>query len=358
MDPRRLTRQNILDIIVESCDENKISSISNETIAERIGKSAGTVASHLTILEKEGTITRLQTPLRDEKTGRIKGTTRIIKVLKEQADVIPEKIWCTPGVNDIATTHPHIIHWLVNPEDGHKYSHGSEKKVKVKCEACGYEQEKMVCELCNSGFNCPICGGKISYPNKYIRAFLSQLPINNLIPEYKDNWTNNKVYDNYFEYNNQKYLVEVDGSQHNRNTQWSSLEDQQKNDELKNQLAEENGYHLIRLSCGRSRDYKIKETILDSEFNNIFDLSKIDWAECSKKAAMNLTYEICNYLNENPLAFNKEIAEHFHVGIDTVTDRIKKGNELGLLKDYDAEKRRIALSVLARERSKYEHSFS
>ena len=148
MDPRRMTRQNILDIIVENCNKNNECIMTNDEIAEKVGKKPGTVAAHLTILEKEGTISRSIEIIRNE-YGCVAGQKRTIKVFKKQADVIPEKIWCTPGVNDIATTHPEVIQFLVNKEDGHKYSHGSEKKVKIKCLNCEYETEKMVIELCN-----------------------------------------------------------------------------------------------------------------------------------------------------------------------------------------------------------------
>ena len=32
--------------------------------------------------------------------------------------------------------------------------------------------------------------------------------------EYKDKWTNGKIYDVYFEINNEKYVIEMDGAQH------------------------------------------------------------------------------------------------------------------------------------------------
>lgn len=350
MDPRKLIRQQVLDAIVNSCNENKESIITNEEVAEIIGKKPGTIAMHLTILEKEGTISRTQKSIRDEK-GHIKGCTRTIKVLKEKADELPEKIWCTPGVNDIATTHSEIIQFLVNKEDSYKYSHGSEKKIKIKCPDCGYEAEKMVIELCNSGFNCPICGDKISYPNKFIRAFLEQLPIQNLKFEYKDEWTKGKIYDNYFEYNKQKYLVEVDGNQHDRDTQWSTFEYQQENDNLKTQLAENNNYHLIRLSCGRSRNYKIEETLKESEFAQLFDLSNINWQICREKAISNKYIEICNYFNDNPDMPNYQITENLKISRETLTTALKRGVELGII-DYNANEKRARMTSLARQKNK------
>ena len=199
--------------------------------------------------------------------------------------------------------------------------------------------------------NFVICGDKISYPNKFIRAFLEQLPIQNLKFEYKDKWTQNKIYDNYFEYNNQKYLVEVDGNQHNRDTQWSTFEYQQENDNLKTRLAKDNNYHLIRLSCGRSRNYKLEEMLKTSEFAQIFDLSNINWQMCREKAITNKYIEICNYFNNNPNIPNYQIAENLNISRETVTTALKRGSELGII-NYDVKERQARMTSLAKQNKK------
>ena len=158
------------------------------------------------------------------------------------------------------------------------------------------------------------------------------------------------MYDNYFEYNGQKYVVEVDGGQHDRNTQWSSHEYQLNNDKLKDVLAEENGFVMIRIKCGRSRNYKIKETLLNSPFNELFDLSGIDWELCARKATENKVFEICNYYREHPNVSNAELKERFEVCDESICTALKRGKELGIV-DYDPVERQKRLSSLSKDKA-------
>ena len=314
------------DVLVANSIDG-VCTLSDTELGKIFGVKEGSIRSYLTQLTKSNSIKREVIAPRNN-AGQFT-SDRIRKIYTLQAPPEkPDKIFCQVGVNDIATTHPQIICFLKDQNDGYKYSHGSEKKVTVKCPICGLEKSMMVIELCNSGFNCPKCSDKVSYPNKFVRAFLEQLPIKNLKFEYKDVWTCNKIYDNYFEYLDQKYVVEVDGNQHKRDTQWSTYEWQKNNDDYKDQLAIDNNYHMIRIPCGRSRDYKIEETILNSEFNKIFDLSNIDWDYCRTKAVTNRTFDICDYVYANPNKKICEIAKHFQVSSQIVSTALKRGREL------------------------------
>lgn len=64
------------------------------------------------------------------------------------------------GINDIATTHPHILQHLVNKEDAYKYTCGSNKKIEVYCETCGEKRMMIVQNVVRYGTNCKSCAFK------------------------------------------------------------------------------------------------------------------------------------------------------------------------------------------------------
>ena len=203
------------------------------------------------------------------------------------------------GYNDIATTHPHLVKYFTNKDEAKMYSAGSHKRIKVTCPDCGEECEITIKNLTYYGFNCKICSDNISYPNKYLRALLKQLPIHDIEFEYYLEDNSLYRYDAYFTYKNQKYIIEMDGAFHYKETWFGSLEKTKHSDKEKDSLAIKNGIKLIRINCIRSIPEHIKNSILESELSYIFELKNIDWNLCEEFAANNLTKEICNYYNNN-----------------------------------------------------------
>ena len=76
------------------------------------------------------------------------------------------------GINDIATLRPDLVNYFDNIKDAQSSSLKSSKKHNLHCIYCGYQKVLSNNDLVNNGFSCPICGDKISYPNKFSRAFL------------------------------------------------------------------------------------------------------------------------------------------------------------------------------------------
>ena len=107
-----------------------------------------------------------------------------------------------------------MVKYFVDINDAYKYSKGSSKRVKLECPLCHKNKSMEICNLITRGFKCNYCSDTISFPNKFARAVLSQLPITNFKTEYSPKWISPKKYDNYFEYNNQKYILEMDGEFH------------------------------------------------------------------------------------------------------------------------------------------------
>ena len=182
----------------------------------------------------------------------------------------------------------------------------------------------MKCQKCTDGF---------SYPNKFGLALLKQLPVKNLQTEFSDEWTNNKRYDFSFEYGNIHYLLEMDGEMHYNMCFNQDLNEIKKNDKIKDELALVNNCKLIRINCMESDFQYIKSSILESELNNIFDLSLIDWGKIKKDCLKNKIIEINDYYNQNKNKTVAEIAAVFNLSYATVSKYLKICAEMNL-NDY------------------------
>lgn len=237
------------------------------------------------------------------------------------------------GINDVATTDPDILKYLKNIEDGHKYSRGSIKKIDFKCPICGKIKRMQISNFFYFGFRCEYCSDNVSAPNKFSRSFLSQLPITNLIPEYSPKWISPKRYDNYFEYNGNKYILEMDGGFHYMDNTYNeniTLEIVKEADSYKDKLAEEHGIKIIRIDCRSLNFIEIQKKIESSELSRIFDLSMIDWHKCQIDATKNLIIQACELFKNNTKV--KDIANIIGVNRQTVRKYLKKGNEIGIIK--------------------------
>ena len=74
----------------------------------------------------------------------------------------------------------------------------------------------------------------------------------------------------------------------------------------------------------------IKNSILNSELNKIFDLSKIDWLKCEEFALCNLVKSVCDYWNDKKdWETTADLEKIFKVGRTTIMDYLNKGRGLG-----------------------------
>lgn len=234
------------------------------------------------------------------------------------------------GFNDLATTRPDIARLLKDKNDGYKYTQNSHEKIDFICQNCGCERRKVIRDVCQDGFSCPMCGDGISYPNKFGRAFLEQLPIQNYECEYSPCWAGNYRYDNYFQYKNQEYILEMDGFLHYKESSLTnqSLEERQTIDVIKTNLAIKHGIHIIRIDCLEADCDYIKHSILESDLKNIFDLSGINWILCDSRAQKSLVKEACN-LYMSGIKVLKDIGDTLHIHRATVRKYLKRGAKFG-----------------------------
>jgi hypothetical protein len=234
------------------------------------------------------------------------------------------------GYNDMWTTRPDVAKLLKNPEDGYQYSCSSGIRLEFVCPDCKTVVDRKPCTISYYGFSCQVCSDNISYPNKFGRAFLKQLPIKNHKCEYQPDWAKPYSYDNFFEYNGNQYILEMDGGLHYRSGEafHKPLEERQRIDCLKTFLAIENGVNIIRINCLESNCEYIKDYILNSELKNIFDLSIIDWSLCDMLAQKNLVKEVCQ-LYQNGIQKLDKIAQELSIGLSTVSRYLKIGAKFG-----------------------------
>jgi len=160
--------------------------------------------------------------------------------------------------------------------------------------------------------------------------------------EYSPNWIKPLKYDNYFEFNGGKYILEMDGSFHKKdNTMSGQTKEQSKEiDDNKDLKAEEKGIKIIRIDCMESDIDYIKENILDSELNILFDLSLIDWFKCEEFALSNICKLSCGIKKNNPKMTATNISKMINMGKSTIIKYLKKGAKLGWC-DYDPKEENL-----------------
>lgn len=251
------------------------------------------------------------------------------------------------GFNDLYTTHPDLCNYLLDKNDGYKYSKSSKESVEWVCPQCNTHFKQIIADVvkCNN-ISCPCCSDGISYPNKFIFILLNEFidEIDYLEREYSPEWcifnnTNTRgKYDIYFIYKGMKYIVEMDGGLHYKeyNNNSLSLAEIKERDKEKNNLALQNNITIVRINC----DYDYPENRLEYIVNNIkksilsdiFDLTNVDFNEINKKCEKSIIIKSGELWNEG---YNsKEIRELLNIGETTVASYLKRCANMGLI-TYD-----------------------
>lgn len=251
------------------------------------------------------------------------------------------------GYNDIATTHPHLIEYFNDIEDAHTHTCSSNKKAELKCPNCGHTKAMQISKLTHRGFSCDLCSDGISYPEKLMASILTKLNIEFTKQMSFDNGEHR--YDFYLpQYN---VILETHGIQHyEQSPRGRSLEEEQKNDEYKRELAINNGilnenYHEI--DCRHSTLEWCRPNIEKalSSYADISILTDEDWKEVDLQAQKSLKIEVCKYWKENKNVNDsltpQQVADVFGVGAGTVQRYLNWGNTNGFC-IYDGEEEKKA----------------
>ena len=260
-----------------------------------------------------------------------------------ESDLFVKKTGCScccsrttvKGVNDIATTHPHLVRYFKNKDEAFLYCACSNHCPELICPTCGTIKTKLALRtLTRHGFGCQTCSDGISYAEKFVNSFLKQLNV-----EYKPQltrttyqWCNGYRYDFWFKFNNEEYIIETHGLQHyEKQNNWN--DNVEENDRIKQQLANDNGFnneHYIVLDCRYSDLDWIKNSIINSVISHLFDLSKIDWCICHEMALKTLVRDVCEYWEKNKYIgiTTVDVAKHFQISSKTIRLYLHQGNDL------------------------------
>ena len=135
-----------------------------------------------------------------------------------------------------------------------------------------------------------------------------------------------------------------------------SLEETVYRDKMKNVLAKENGYKLIRIDCEYPSDIEkrfkiVKNNILDSELSKIFDFSNVDFDNIDK-FCLNDSYvtDVAKLWNKG--LSPKQIETEMKLSSVTVGRYLKICKRLDLC-DYSPEKSKIRGNYASSQRSPY-----
>lgn len=184
-----------------------------------------------------------------------------------------------------------------------------------------------------------------SYSEKIMYCLLCELDCDFTKEKSDFKWLKpwNKRYDFYFEKDGQEYIIETHGGQHYTNKGFSSLggrtlEEEQENDKFKKELALKNNIkeeNYIVIDCRKSELEFIKNNILHSRLNDVFDLDNVDWNEISLKSCTSEILKI-NNMYKNGLSI-MEISKITKYGRDTIRDYLQRCKDSNL-NDYDKSK--------------------
>jgi len=211
--------------------------------------------------------------------------------------------------NCIWTTHPEVAALLKYSSKGYELTKGSHKYEIFICPLCRNEKRMNVSNVIGNGIACSKCSDGISYPEKFLYSFLTQINIEfeiqktfeftKKVKHINSKISGNKKYDFYIP--SLSMIIEAHGAQHyeeNGFRNGRSLKDEIENDKLKEKLARKNNIDkYIVIDCKKSDLDYIKNNILKSLLNSSFDLSNVDWLKCHEYACSSRVKEVCEYFN-------------------------------------------------------------
>lgn len=239
--------------------------------------------------------------------------------------LFPKKI--VLGINTIWDKARWMCDLGISEEDAKNNFPQSADKIEVICPLCGNKKKCRIRTVYNDKTIGCICNDKQSYPEKFMYSILKQLDIE-FETQYSPKWIEGKRYDFYIPKFNT--IIEVHGEQHYRHTgRGRTLKEEQENDKLKEEIALSNGINYIVIDCRKSELDWIKDNILKSKLNNLFNLNSIDWIKCEKFAISNNLIKIaCEYKKDNPNMTYTEIGKIMGYERHAIKRWIEKGKKL------------------------------
>ncbi len=238
------------------------------------------------------------------------------------------------GYNDLWTTNPEVANMLNNPYYGYKYSKGATVKVDWRCPNCkDIVKRYPIQKATYYGLRCTKCSDNRSCGEKLVYNLLNNMGIDfeydRMLP-----WSDKKRYDFYI--SSLQTIIEVHGLQHYQDTKlgYEPLECIQNNDKYKQDLALNNGIKNYIIIDARNNDLNfIKSSIINSDLNNIIDISSVDWDVLFVDSSKSFILRICE-LYRSGIISSREIGKLLKISRTTVARYLKQASSYGWI-DYD-----------------------
>ena len=252
------------------------------------------------------------------------------------------------GINDVATTQPELVVYLHDKSLANSITRASDKLIDLECPICHTVKSGRMRDLGKHGFSCPKCSDGRTVPNKIMYLILEQSGFDfecevffkwcsfNL--PHKIGKKSHGVYD--FVIESEKLIIEMDGGLghgkrlHSRSE--TTLEETLYRDRMKDQLAYEHGYKVIRIDCDWTEDNKydyLYNSLCRSEIVHYIDIEHLNLKALFDEASnTSLVYESCVLWN-NGMSL-KNIGKQIKYGKATVRKYLRIGASVGLC-NYD-----------------------
>ena len=267
------------------------------------------------------------------------------------------------GINDIATTRPDLIIYVHDKTIIHNITRASYKEIELECPICHTIKKGKVKDLAKYGFSCNKCGDGRTIPNKLMYLILEENELE-FECEVKFDWCKFPVYQKKnmtygvydFVIESKKLIIEMDGGLghgkklHSRSAK--TLEETLYRDKMKDKLAYEHGYKVIRIDCDYTEDNKFDylfSSLHNSGISDYIDIDTVDLKILFDKANnTSLVKETCDLWNQGMSM--GEISQKIKYGKATVRKYLKLGTVIGLCEydnsvSYDRGKRQFSNGV-------------
>lgn len=239
------------------------------------------------------------------------------------------------GINDISTTNKKMFEMIKDKEFAYTHHDNSPDVTEFMCPICGFIVEKSPHYIKQYGLRCPHCSSGYSYGERFMMNLLDDIGIKYITQFSSKNakWCGKYRYDFYLK--DYDCIIEIQGDQHYRNTTWYSYENIHSIDLAKMELANRNVKKYILINARKSEFVHIKQSILDSELNQLLYLNNgnIDWEHIHQRTVV----PIIKLISEKYNNYSKNISvlsNFFHVSNPTIVYYLKEAALLGMC-DYD-----------------------
>lgn len=252
--------------------------------------------------------------------------------------------------NNIGVLYPEFLKYFKNKEDAFSLLPYSSKVVELVCPNCGTERTMLVSNLISEGFSCHVCGDGVSFPNKFVRFVLKEAGIS-FKSEWRTDWCKDYKYDIMIEPN---LLIEVDGCQHSNKKGWLvyNKKSQKKIDRIKDKLAKDNNFVIIRVNAYVSDGKYIFDNMKkDKILSEIIKFDNIDYKKCEREAQKSLVVEVCNYYNKTKKTI-RQIAKEFNLNVGTVSRYLNRWHKIGIC-DYVPKPSYINVKIIDKSNKEY-----